>query len=60
MGETAENIHDLYPISRLEQDTFALTSHRRAIAAIDSGKFAEEIISVTIPQKKGDTPGCQR
>jgi len=54
MGETAENLYDLYPFSRLEQDTFALTSHRRAIAAIDSGKFAQEIIPVTIPQKKGE------
>ncbi len=57
MGETAENIHDLYPISRLEQDTFALTSHRRAINAIDTGKFAEEIIPVPVPQKKGRAPG---
>jgi 3-oxoadipyl-CoA thiolase len=54
MGETAENIYDLYPISRLEQDTFALSSHRRAISAIDLGKFTEEIVPVTIPQKKGE------
>ncbi len=54
MGETAENIYDLYPISRLEQDRFALESHRKAIAAIDAGKFAGEIVPVTIPQKKGE------
>lgn len=54
MGETAENLHDLYPFSRQEQDAFALESHRRAIAAMDSGKFAEEIIPVLIPQRKGE------
>lgn len=54
MGETAENIYEQTHISRLEQDAFALESNRRAIAAIDSGKFAEEIVTVTIPQRKGD------
>jgi acetyl-CoA acetyltransferase family protein len=55
MGETAENIYALMPgISREEQDCFSLRSHQRAIAAIDSGKFAEEIAPVTIPQRKGD------
>jgi acetyl-CoA acetyltransferase family protein len=41
-------------ITRQLQDEFALASHQRAIAAIDSGKFAEEIVPVSIPQKKGD------
>jgi acetyl-CoA acetyltransferase family protein len=54
MGETAENIWDQTHITREDQDAFALESHRRAIAAIDSGKFAEEIVPVTIPQRKGD------
>jgi 3-oxoadipyl-CoA thiolase len=54
MGETAENIADLTGISREEQDGFALESHRRAVAAIDSGRFAEEISPVEIPQKKGE------
>ncbi|MEN6481663.1 MAG: acetyl-CoA C-acetyltransferase [Anaerolineaceae bacterium] len=54
MGETAENIAELTGITRLEQDAFALQSHQRAIAAIDSGKFAEEIIPVSIPQRKGE------
>jgi 3-oxoadipyl-CoA thiolase len=55
MGETAENIYDLTKtISREEQDRFSLESHRRAVAAIESGKFAEEIVPVPIPQKKGD------
>jgi len=54
MGETAENIAEKYNISREEQDRFAVQSHTRAVAAIDSGKFAEEIVPVTVPQKKGD------
>lgn len=54
MGETAENIFEERPISREEQDAFACESQQRAIAAIDSGRFAEEIVPVTIPQRKGD------
>ncbi len=54
MGETAENIYEEKGISREDQDAFALESHRRAIAAIDSGRFAEEIVPVVVPQRKGD------
>lgn len=54
MGETAENIFDDTRISREDQDAFSFESHRRAIDAIDSGRFAEEIVAVTIPQRKGD------
>jgi 3-oxoadipyl-CoA thiolase len=55
MGETAENIAADRPhITRQRQDEFAFRSHQRAIAAIDSGKFAHEIIPVVIPQRKGD------
>lgn len=54
MGVTAENIAEMTGIPREAQDAFALESHRRAIAAIDSGKFAEEILPVPIPQRKGD------
>lgn len=55
MGETAENIAAMeQEISRAEQDAFALESHRRAVVAIDTGKFAQEIVSVVIPQKKGE------
>lgn len=55
MGETAENIAKERPhITREKQDTFALRSHQRAIAAIDSGRFKEEILPVCIPQKKGE------
>jgi 3-oxoadipyl-CoA thiolase len=54
MGETAENIYAETQISRQDQDAFAVESHRRAVAAIDSDKFAEEIIPVPVPQRKGD------
>ena len=54
MGETAENIAAQTGITRAEQDAFAVESHRRAVAAMDSGKFAEEILPVVIPQKKGE------
>ncbi|MBW8011795.1 MAG: acetyl-CoA C-acetyltransferase [Chloroflexi bacterium] len=54
MGETAENLYDLDPISREEQDRFSLQSHQRAIAAIDSGRFEDEITPLSIPQRKGD------
>ncbi len=54
MGVTAENIAEMTGISREAQDSFALASHQRAIAAIDSGKFAEEILPVEVRQRKGD------
>ncbi|MCX5916002.1 MAG: acetyl-CoA C-acyltransferase [Deltaproteobacteria bacterium] len=55
MGETAENIYELTrSISREEQDRFSLESHRRAVAAIESGKFAEEIVPVPVPQRGKD------
>src|SRR5688572_28232731 len=55
MGETAEYIAAERPhITREKQDAFALRSHRCAIEAIDSGRFAQEIIPVSIPQKKGE------
>ncbi len=54
MGETAENLARERPhITREKQDAFAFRSHQCAIAATDSGRFAEEIVPVTIPQKKG-------
>lgn len=54
MGETAENIAEMTGISREDQDRFALRSHQRALAAIDNGIFAQEIVPVAIPQKKGE------
>ena len=55
MGETAENIAAERPhITREKQDEFSVRSHQRAIAAIDSGRFKQEIVTLSIPQKKGD------
>ncbi|GHO68835.1 acetyl-CoA acetyltransferase [Ktedonobacter sp. SOSP1-52] len=54
MGETAENVAERYQISREAQDAYALRSHQRAVAAQQSGKFAQEIVAVAIPQKKGE------
>jgi acetyl-CoA C-acetyltransferase len=54
MLETAENLRREYSVSRREQDELALESHRRAVAAQRSGVFAEEIIPVTVPGRKGD------
>ncbi|MCQ4121162.1 acetyl-CoA C-acetyltransferase [Rhodococcus tibetensis] len=54
MLETAENLRRKYDISRREQDDLAVSSHQRAVAAIESGKFGEEIVSVEVPGRKGD------
>jgi acetyl-CoA acyltransferase len=54
MGETAENLAEMYSISREEQDRFAVQSHQRAIAAMDAGRFTGETLPVPIPQRKGD------
>lgn len=54
MPETAENVADDFGISREDQDRFAVESQRRASAAQASGRFAEEIVPVTIARKKGD------
>ncbi len=54
MGETAENLVDLYKISREDQDAFALWSQQKATAAQSSGRLAEEISAVSIPRRKMD------
>lgn len=54
MGITAENIADQFNISREDQDEFALESQTRALKAIEDGLFKDEIIPVSIPQRKGD------
>ncbi|MBN2233159.1 MAG: acetyl-CoA C-acetyltransferase [Deltaproteobacteria bacterium] len=54
MGVTAENIAELYGISRADQDQLGCTSHQRAMAAINSGVFAGEIVPVMVPQRKKD------
>ncbi len=55
MGMAAEFIADAYEVTRQAMDEFALQSHQKAIAAIDSGAFREEIVPVEIPGKKGET-----
>ena len=54
MGETAEIVGHSYGISREDQDRFALTSHERAVAARDEGRFKDEIVPVEVPRRKGD------
>jgi acetyl-CoA acyltransferase len=54
MAETAENVAAEYAISREDQDRFALRSQRRAAAAMSAGRLAEEIVPVTIAQRRGD------
>lgn len=54
MIQTADNVARQFHVSREEQDEFALNSQRRAVAAIDAGKFKDEIVPVVIPQKKKD------
>lgn len=54
MGNTGEIVSEKYRVSRERQDEYALGSHRKAIAAIRAGRFRDEIVSVSIPQRKGD------
>jgi acetyl-CoA C-acetyltransferase len=54
MGITAENVAKKHSISREVQDAFALASQQKAVAAQDAGRFKDEIVPFTIPQKKGD------
>ena len=54
LGETAENIAAEMEITREEQDAFSVESHRRAVAALNDGKFKDEIIPIPVPQRKGD------
>jgi acetyl-CoA acyltransferase len=54
MPETAENVAQQFNVSRADQDAFAFRSQQRAAAAMASGRFAEEITPVSIPQRKGD------
>ena len=53
MGETAENVAERWSVDRERQDSFALDSHRKAVAAIDSGRFDGQIVPIAVPQKKG-------
>lgn len=55
MGVTAENVAARYSISRADQDALAVESHRRAAAAIDAGRFRDQIVPVTLKTRKGET-----
>src|SRR6516164_3901505 len=55
MGVTAENVAADYGVSRDDQDELAITSHRRAAAAIDAGYFTEQILPIEVPARKGTT-----
>lgn len=55
MGITAENVADKYDITREEMDAYSLRSQQRAVAAMDAGRFEEEIIPITVSSRKGDT-----
>ncbi len=54
MGETAENLAEMFSITREDQDIFALWSQQKAAIANESGRFAKEIVPINIPQKKGE------
>ncbi|QQC66877.1 acetyl-CoA C-acetyltransferase [Paraburkholderia ginsengisoli] len=60
MIETAENLAKQYGITREAADAYALRSHQRAKAAWESGKFADEVVSVQVPQRKGDSLSFSR
>ncbi|SFN99493.1 acetyl-CoA C-acetyltransferase [Streptomyces sp. cf124] len=61
MIETAENLAERYAITREEADAYAASSHRRAAAAWDAGRFADEIVPVDLPRRRpGDPRSCER
>ena len=60
MGETAENVAERYGIDRERQDAFALESQRRAVAAIEGGRFDDQIVPVEIAGRKGETTTVAR
>ncbi|HXH29114.1 MAG TPA: acetyl-CoA C-acyltransferase, partial [Candidatus Polarisedimenticolia bacterium] len=53
MGRCGEAVAETYGVTRQAQDEYALSSHRKALAAIDAGKFRDEIVPVPVPQRKG-------
>lgn len=54
MGETGEVVAEKYQITRAQQDDYAYNSHRKAITAIEAGRFQDEIFPISIPQRKGE------
>ncbi len=60
MGETAENVAERWGVSRERQDAFALESHQRAIAAIEAGRFDDQIVPVEVTGRRGETTVVDR
>ena len=60
MGETAENVAERYGVDRERQDAFALESQRRAVAAIEGGRFDDQIVPVEVAGRKGETTTVTR
>jgi len=60
MGLTGEHVSETYRVSRDEQDQYAVESHRRAAAATAAGHFRDEILPISLPQKKGDPTAFDR
>jgi acetyl-CoA acyltransferase len=60
LGVTAENVAEEYGVSREDQDAFALRSQQRAAAAMEAGRLAEEIMPVSVPQRRGDDVVVER
>jgi 3-oxoadipyl-CoA thiolase len=54
MGETAENVAERWSVDRAAQDAFALASQQKAIAAIEAGRFDDQIVPITVPARKGE------
>ena len=60
LGETAETVADRWTVSRERQDAFAAESQRRAVAAIESGRFASQLVSISVPGRKGAVTVVER
>jgi 3-oxoadipyl-CoA thiolase len=60
MGETAENVAERWEVGRDLQDGFALRSHQRAVAAAEAGRFDQQIVPITVPQRKGEPVVVER
>ena len=60
LGQTAENVAERRGVSRVEQDTLAMLSQQKAGRAVDSGRMGEELVSVAVPQPKGEVKNVER
>ena len=60
MGETAENVAERWGVSRERQDAFALESHQRSVAAIEAGRFDDQLVPVEVVGRKGETTVVRR